>query len=141
MTRVVYEGKIDGDFEGFDDEVLFLTSDGSGWIQAEYKYWYHYAYCPDATVTEENGRYVLTVADNSVPVERAGEVITSRINGAFEGWKGGSEYSLLNGQVWRQSGNKYEYKYAHSPEAIVYQARGGFKMRVEGTVAEVTRVR
>ncbi|MCX6096744.1 MAG: hypothetical protein NT125_08585, partial [Candidatus Bipolaricaulota bacterium] len=65
----------------------------------------------------------------------------SRIAGAFNGWDGQTQYSLQNGQVWQQSTYKYVYKYAYTPEAVVYQAGSGFKMRVAGTVADVRRVR
>jgi len=41
MSRVIYDGRIDGEFEGFDFEALFKLLNGSYWLQAEYKYWYH----------------------------------------------------------------------------------------------------
>ena len=141
MPRVIYQGKIDGDFEGFDDEILFKMRNGTYWLQAQYKYWYHYAYSPDATITEENGRYILNVAGNSIPVRKASNVIESRINGEFKGWEGESEYELQNGQVWQQSNYKYQYKYAYMPEAIVYESGSGYKMSVAGTIANVRRVR
>ena len=141
MSEVVYDGKIDGDFEGFNDEVLFKMKNGTYWIQAQYKYWYHYAYCPDATVTKENGRYILTVAEHSIPVRKVTDVIESRIEGEFKGWDGKTSYKLLNGQVWQQSTYKYEYKYAYMPEAVVYEATGGYKMRTAGTTADVRLVR
>ena len=62
---VVYQGKIDSDFEGFDDSVIFKMANGTYWIQAQYYYWYHYAYRPDALITEENGHFMLTVAEQS----------------------------------------------------------------------------
>lgn len=141
MPRIIYQGKIDGDFEGFDDEVLFRMRNGTYWLQAQYKYWYHYAYSPDATITEENGRYLLNVAGNSIPVRKINNVIESRINGEFKGWEGESEYELQNGQVWQQSNYKYQYKYAYMPEAIVYEGGSGYKMSVAGTIANVRRVR
>ena len=44
---------------GFDDEVIFKLANGTHWIQDQYKYWYNYAYNPEATITEEGGRYIL----------------------------------------------------------------------------------
>lgn len=141
MARVVYDGHIDGDFEGFDDEVLFKMGNGSHWLQAQFMYWYFYAYSPAATVLEENGRCILKVAGNSVPVARVTDVIESRIVGEFRGWEGETEYALQNGQVWRQSRYQYKYKYAYMPPATVYACSGGHKMKVAGTIARVRRVR
>ena len=140
MSRVIYEGNIDGEFQGFDDEVIFKMADHTYWIQDQYKYWYYYAYNPVATITEDNGTYVLSVADNYIPVRRASNVIESRIDGEFKGWEGESIYKLVNGQTWQQSSYKYQYKYSHMPRVVIYQARSGYKMLVAGTIAKVRRV-
>lgn len=141
MNQMVYQGKIDGEFLGFHDDALFKMRNGSYWIQSRYKYWYHYAYCPDVTITQENGDYVLTVAGNSASVRRLSDVFQSKIDGEFTGWDGETEYALQNGQIWQQSKYKYEYKYAYMPEAVVYSTGSGFKMRVAGTFADVKRIR
>jgi len=141
MSRVLYEGRIDGEFEGFDDEVIFKMANGTYWIQDQYKYWYHYAYNPQATITEESGRYILSVAGNSIPVRHANNVIESRIDGEFKGWEGESVYKLVNGQEWQQSSYKYQYKYSYMPQVIVYEARSGYKMLVAGTTANVRKIR
>jgi hypothetical protein len=140
MSQVIYNGKINGEFEGFDDEMFFKMLNGTYWIQAHYKYWYHYVYSPNVTITQDNGIYVLSVAGNSVPIRRISNVIESRINGDFNGWEGNSKYQLLNGQTWQQSTYKYQYKYAYMPAAVVYYARSGYKMRVAGTTATVLRL-
>ncbi len=61
--RVVEEGKLEGEFEGFEDTDRVFTSYGSGrkWRQAEYKYLYHYACMPKARVMERGGRFYLEV--------------------------------------------------------------------------------
>ena len=141
MSRIVYKGRIDGEFEGFDDEALFRMMDGSYWIQAQYKYWYHYTFNPEAIITEEHGQYILTVAENSIPVRQIQDVIESRIEGEFEGWEGESIYKLTNGQVWKQSRYKYEYRYAYRPEALIYHTSYGYKMKVAGTITDVERVK
>ena len=141
MSEVVYDGRIDGEFEGFNDEVLFKMGDGTYWVQAQYQYWYHYAYRPDLIITEENGRYILTVAGHSILVRRVTDVIESRIDGEFKGWDGETSYKLQNGQVWQQSTYKYEYKYAYLPEAVVYRAGSGYRMSVAGTTADVRRAK
>jgi hypothetical protein len=137
---VIYEGSIDGEFEGFDDEVLFKMANGTYWIQDQYKYWYHYAYNPEATITEESGRFILSVTGNSIPIRRANNVTESRIDGEFKGWEGATIYRLVNGQVWQQSSYKYQYQYAYMPQVTVYEAGGGYKMLVAGTTANVRRV-
>ena len=70
MENVIFNGWITSDFEGFDDEKIFEMSDGSTWQQAEYKYWYHYAYMPKAKIISENGRTELHVDGNYVRVTR-----------------------------------------------------------------------
>lgn len=140
MPEIVYEGKIDGEFEGFNDEVLFKMKNGTWWIQAQYKYWYHYAYSPDVVITDMNGEYLLMVSNNCVPVRRVATVIESGIDGEFKGWEGDTIYQLQNGQRWQQSTYKYTYKYSYRPQVIVYDAGGGYKMQVMGTTANVRRI-
>jgi hypothetical protein len=139
---IIFRGQIDGEFEGFDDEVLFKLSNGMYWVQDEYQYWYFYAYCPQVELLNVQGRPHLRVSGQSqmVAVREAGNVIESRINGEFKGWEGDTSYQLANGQVWQQSAHKYKYKYAYSPHAVVYDAGGGHVMRVAGTSAKVRRV-
>ena len=67
--QVVYSGRLAGEFTGFDGDMVFETCSGGKWKQSEYKYWYHYEYMPLVEIKLENdGRYYLYVADNSVPV-------------------------------------------------------------------------
>lgn len=140
MSEVIYKGRIDGDFEGFDDGRLFKLANGAYWIQAQYRYWYHYAYGPEVAISQASGHHMLTVAGQSVAVRRIHDVIESQIDGPFEGWQGKSVYRLVNGQVWRQSVYTYEYKYAFRPEALVYEVDGAHRMQVEGIEAQVVRV-
>ena len=140
MARIVYSGKIDSDFEGFDDHAIFKMSNGTYWVQARYKYWYHYAYRPNAVITEENGKMVLTVLGQSIPVRRLDGVIESFIDGTFEGWGGNTRYKLSNGQEWQQAEYKYEYKYAYRPKVVICEIDGRYIMHVEGTHVAVKRV-
>jgi hypothetical protein len=140
--RVVKKSQIDGDFEGFDDEVLIKLMDGTYWVQDEYKYWYHYAYCPTVLIIQKGGRLFIQIEGQSeiVPVRQIGGVIQSKIDGEFRGWDGETIYKLLNGQVWQQSHYKYEYKYAYRPDALIYNPGGGHIILVEGTSARVRRI-
>jgi len=141
VAEVVYDGKIAGAFYGFNGDMLFKMSNGTYWIQARYKYWYHYKYRPASVITREAGKYLLTVEGNSIPVRRVTDVVESQIDGEFKGWDGKSVYRLTNGQVWGQSEYKYEYKYAYRPEVLIYSANSGYKMLVDGTEASVRKVR
>jgi hypothetical protein len=99
---VVYDGHISGAFRGFNRDALFKMRNGTFWIQARYKYWYHYAYCPEVTIKTEDGLHILTVAGSSVPVARVSDVVESKIEGEFRGWEGETQYTLVNGQIWKQ---------------------------------------
>ena len=141
--KIILRSQIDGDFEGFDDEVLFPLMDGSFWIQDEYKYWYHYAYCPEAIILQNNGRLYIQVdgQDEIVAVRQITDVIKSKINGEFKGWEGETTYELTNGQVWQQANYKYVYKYAYMPKVLIYKSGGGHIMYVKGTKVKVHRIR
>ena len=43
---LIFQAQVDGEFTGWDGDTLFKLSNGTYWLQAEYNYWYHYAYCP-----------------------------------------------------------------------------------------------
>ena len=75
MRKVVFDGCLYSDFEGFNDNMVFKMSNGTYWIQTSYEYWYHYAYRPKATITFENGRYMLSVCDHSIEVQQLDNVI------------------------------------------------------------------
>lgn len=140
MASVIYQGKIAGSFNGFNRDQLFKLANGTYWIQAQFQYWYHYESHPEVLLTEESGKYILTVANHSIPVCRVAEVIECRITGEFKGWDGKSRYKLDNGQVWEQISYKCEYKYAYNPEVLIYSTSEGYKMKVEGLEAEVRLV-
>lgn len=36
--RIVLKGQIDGELEGFDEEFLFKLTNGTYWVQDEYKH-------------------------------------------------------------------------------------------------------
>jgi len=140
---VLRRSRIDGEFEGFDEDVLFRLTDGTFWLQDEYRYWYYYAYCPEVEICVDGGRFHLRVVGTteSVAVREVHGVMESRIAGAFTGWQGESEYELINGQVWKQARYRYEYKYFYRPEVLIYDAAAGKLMDVERCRAVVRRLR
>ncbi|EPW2952123.1 hypothetical protein ACXHAC_001136 [Pseudomonas aeruginosa] len=141
--ELVKRTRIDGDFEGFDDEVLFKLEDGTYWIQDQYMYWYHYAYCPKINILRANGRVFLNVDGQNqvVPIRQIFDVVESQINGDFNGWEGETAYQLTNGQIWKQSSYSYEYTYSYMPEVLIYNTGSGYKMQVEGTIADVALIK
>jgi len=50
VCNPVVETRIDGDFNGWDDEVIYKMDDGSIWQQSNYHYHYHYSSHPSATI-------------------------------------------------------------------------------------------
>jgi hypothetical protein len=134
---------VDGTFEGFDSDSLFKLADGTYWLQAEYSYWYYYAYRPVVEIYSLNGVPHLRVVgqSQSVAVRQISDVIESRIAGEFTGWDGESEYELINGQIWKQTAYRYEYKYKYRPRVLIYGASAGKMMDVEGSRAVVERIR
>ncbi|MDD2309676.1 MAG: PDZ domain-containing protein [Desulfuromonadaceae bacterium] len=71
----------------------------------------------------------------------SGDVIESRIDGAFEGWSGETIFKLANGQIWEQSSYAYTYHYAYRPEVIIYSSGGGYKLRVDGVDSTINVIR
>ncbi|NVS58977.1 hypothetical protein HXC64_05285 [Listeria monocytogenes] len=140
MKNIIYQGVLDGEFNGFDSEMLFKTADGQYWLQDEYVYWYHYAYRPDITIYDENGATYLSIEDKKIQIRRLLNVIESNVDGDFNGWDGESVYTLRNGQKWAQAVYKYEYKYAYSPSVVVYESSFGTLMNVAGTTAKVKKI-
>ncbi len=59
--RIIERGRLDGEFEGFEDtdRVFTFSSSGNKWRQRSYRYHYHYAFMPQAQVVEHNGRQYL----------------------------------------------------------------------------------
>jgi hypothetical protein len=140
---VVFDGYIDGEFEGWDGETLFEMSDGTVWLQAKYSYIYQYAYNPEAIIFEKDGDYFLKVEDveeilQVMPIEK---VIRSKIDGDFEGFEGDTIYKLYNGSVWQQIDGKYKYKYAYSPKVLIYKVERSWKMIVKGITVSVVQLK
>jgi len=136
-------------FMGNNGEI-FSLSDGSLW-KVNYEYEYLYEYYPSVIVCPSTGQ--LLVRGKTLNVERiaaarspspsesqspgTADVIESRIDGEFSGWEGETIFKLQNGQVWQQSSYAYKYKYAYSPEVLIYRSGSVYKMRVNGVDGEI----
>ena len=62
----------------------------------------------------------------------------SRIDGVFEGYRGGRVYRLADGSSWRQEGNTVEHVYREHPKArLLDDGMGRTYLDVEGTSGKV----
>ena len=79
---------------------------------------------------------------NPVSVAQLTSVISSRIDGVFNGWDGDSIYALTNGQLWKQAQWVLENKWLFRPKALVFYYFG-WKMKVDGSskTVRVTRLK
>jgi len=59
-SRVI-EGRIDGDFEGWEGETIVKLMNGDIWQQTEYYYYYHYAYSTKVTIIKSGSSYKMKV--------------------------------------------------------------------------------
>lgn len=66
------QSRIEGDFEGTDDEVVFTLDNGQRWQQVGYRYRYTYRYRPRVTI-ETSGNTGLMLVEGfseSIKVRR-----------------------------------------------------------------------
>jgi hypothetical protein len=64
QAQRVYEGQIDGDFNGWEDETIYKLMDGHIIQQSTYHYHYHYAYSPRVIIYKSHGAYKIHVEDD-----------------------------------------------------------------------------
>jgi hypothetical protein len=65
----VYEGQIDGDFNGWDGNSVYKLADGLIIEQKSYHYHYHYAYRPHVIIYGHPGDYKVQVeGDDDEPI-------------------------------------------------------------------------
>ena len=64
------------------------------------------------------------------------------INGTFEGWDGDTVFTLMNGQIWQQTGYDYIYDYDYMPSVTIFSGSGGCTLQVDGVddTIRVTRI-
>jgi hypothetical protein len=132
---------IDGKFEGFEPDRIYVLLNGQVWQQTSYEYEYHYSYAPRVTISLSGGQCVMAVEGMSrfVYVVQV-EAIQSRIDGQFSGLDYGRIYTLQNGQVWQQKEFYIWYYYWYAPTVIIYRSHSGsWMMKVEG-ISHAVRV-
>ncbi|MBT4785521.1 MAG: hypothetical protein HOO21_09205, partial [Candidatus Marinimicrobia bacterium] len=71
-TSDIVEGRIDGDFEGWEGETIVKLMNGDIWQQKEYYYYYHYAYSPKVTIVKSGSSFKMKVdgVSKAVGVEK-----------------------------------------------------------------------
>ena len=71
-TSGVIESKIDGNFNGWDGDTIFVLVNGQIWQQDSYSYTYHYSYRPNVIIYPSGGRYKMHVegVDKDIYVKR-----------------------------------------------------------------------
>lgn len=139
---LITDSQIDDDFEGFEDENVFVLFNDEYWIQSEFKFWYTYSFMPNVKIYFYNGLYYLVIVNESefVEVKRLDDVIECTIINDFDGWSGSTVFEMDNGQTWQQSSYDYNYNYSFRPKALIYNS-GGYKMIFEGNKIDVKRIR
>ena len=140
MGDIVYEGRIDGPFYGFDDDAVFKTEDGSYWHQVNFRYWEHEASRPKVVIENKDGKLIMTVDGESEEVERLEGVEEGSIEGKFIGWDGKRRYTLANGETWEEYGYRYKYRHAEDPDMFMVRIGEATIMHVRGVHARVRRV-
>jgi hypothetical protein len=128
-----------------NDGEIFKLADGSIW-EVKYEYEYLYEYYPTVIVCPSKGKLAIdgkmlnvqliggtkpTTKSNSKK-DSTPEIIESRIDGEFSGWKGDTVFKLVNGQIWQQIDGRYKYKYKYSPKVLIFRSGVGYEMQVEG---------
>jgi hypothetical protein len=75
----------------------------------------------------------------------ARQPVSARIAGDFKGWRGATEFTLDNGQVWKQvDAETYYLRTLHNPEVeLVPMALGswGLRLKATGRTVKVRRIR
>jgi len=71
-TAAVIEGRIDGEFTGWEGETIFKLQNGQIWQQASYAYKYKYSYSPKVLIYRSGGVYRMKVdgVDGDIAVRR-----------------------------------------------------------------------
>ena len=59
-----YQGRIDGEFHGWDGDTIYKLLDGHIIQQSEYHYHYHYAFNPEVIIYQSYGGYKIHVVDD-----------------------------------------------------------------------------
>jgi len=141
--QVVVDTCINGAFNGWSGETVFELCNGEVWIQSGFGFWFHFAFRPNVLIVDTGGAHEMFVdgESESVLVRRVTDFTRTCIDGDFEGWSGDTVFVLCNGQVWQQSSYDYWYRYAYRPEVLIYDAGGGYRLKLVDEEETISVVR
>lgn len=57
--ELIKETKLEGEFDGYDQDKVFTFINGQKWQQSRYKYKYKYKYRPGVKLWKDDSRYYL----------------------------------------------------------------------------------
>lgn len=82
-------------------------------------------------------------SSSSSGVSYVGNVLSTKIDGEFNGWDGETIFKMMNGTIWQQASYDYTYHYAYMPDVIIYKKGSTYYMKVEDVADEiaVTQIR
>ena len=125
--------QLEGASTGYHDGAVFKLVNGQVWQQARYHYHYHYEYRPCVRLYDLDGVQMLQLdgVSEAVQVIRAQIVCEGIIVSEFTGFNDDARFEFQNGQIWVPAAYKYQYHYAHRPDAMVVQGVGGLRLHVE----------
>ena len=79
----VIESRIDGNFEGWDEDKVYKLENGEVWQQSSYHYEYHYAYSPEAFIYSHNGTTYMQVDGTKAEVKKIGPTDSDYSTGSY----------------------------------------------------------
>lgn len=105
---------INGEFDGCEYGKLYELTGGGILECREYNYFYDYS-----PVVRTDGREVIAIGDEVVRgYIHDGSVVSTQINGEFDGCEYDKRYELLNGLVFVCA--TYRYAYAYGPPVKIF---------------------
>lgn len=134
-------------FKGNNGEIFQLENKVIGVVKNEHKYIYttepKVKVCPKINKLFVNGKVlnIKLLQNNKFYNTTNTSLIKSKISGEFEGFEEKRIIKLTNGQIWQQTEDYYEFMYDYNPRIIIYQAKGSFKMLVDGVSKSIKVVR
>lgn len=135
--------------EGRSGEIITL-SDRSVWEVVESDYGFNSRARRDVIICPSSsemgiGADVLRVRrlERTLSAESAGRsIIESTIKGRFSGWSGRTEFTLANGQVWRQVGSGSAVESRLDPKVRLTRKQGDeYEMQVDGVSRKLRVIR
>src|SRR5688572_19045254 len=126
--------RLDGATTGYHTDAVFKLATGEVWQQVRYHYRYHYAYRPEVRLFADGLTQMLQIdgISDAIEVRRVNVVCEGIIVSEFRGFAADARFEFQNRQCWVPAETKYQYQYAHRPEAMVIDGVRGLTLHVDG---------